>query len=1091
MKKVILSLSVGFVLACLVTLASQAQSTKLLRNPAASDQAIVFNYASDLWIVGRDGGEARRLTTSQGIETEPYFSPDGQYIAFTGNYSGNNEVYLISTLGGEPRRLTWHPGYDRALGWAPQEKQILLTSDRASAPTTFPQLFTLAGEGGLPIKLPIRSALRASFSASGTLLAYEDYRWQSEWKWYRGGQAKPISIVSFPELRQFEVPGPVSQNYYPAFLGEQLYFLSDRTGCFNIFAYDTANNEVRQITRFIDNDIKSMSAGGGILVFERAGVIHTLNPFTGEDKELNITVHGDFPWAMKQWKDVTKEITAVSLSPNGARALAEARGEIFTIPAEKGNVRNLTHSTGAADRSPVWSPDGQRIAWFSDQSGEYKLMIADQNGLLPPKEIAIDPPTFFFNLSWSPDSKNLAFTNADRELLIMNLEKGIVQCVDTDRMAHPERSMIPVWSPDSRYIAYAKQLPNKFRAIMIYARAENKSWQVTDGLSDAVSPSWDKDGKYLFFLAGTDAALNTGWLDLSSVERPQRRSVYLAVLAKDVPSPLLPESDEEKAVADTQNIKKAKPEQKNKVVDSTLIKIDFDGINNRILALSMPARNYTDLQSGPKGIIFVSETDLPFYPEHPSGLATTIHRWDMSKRTSTVYLTNTKAFAVSFNGSKIIYRQGSDWFIAGSESEPKAGEGKLNMDLKMSFDPVAEWKQIYREAWRLHRDFFYVPNFHGTDWNAVYEKYTSLLPYVRHRDDLNYLIDMMGGELAVGHHFVGGGDMGDQKTTSIGLLGADFAIENNFYRFKRILAGENWNPDLRAPLIAPGIEVHEGDYLLAVNGISLLSPATPEMALEGLAGKQVTLMINSKPSSEGAHNVTVIPLESESSLRMRTWIEDNRKYVDRMSKGTLAYVWLPNTAEDGYTYFNRYFFGQQDRQGVILDERFNGGGYIADYIIDIISRKLRGYFNNPVGKRDPWTEPLSGIWGPKVMLINEFAGSGGDMMPFMFRQQQLGLLIGTKTWGGLVGIWDAPGLIDGGYVTIPRGGFFNLQGEWDVENKGIAPDVEVSITPKDIAAGRDPQLERGVQEALQMLKASPVILRKEPLPPVRINPMKE
>jgi tricorn protease len=1091
MKKVFLSTSAGVILACLTFLGSQAQSTKLLRNPAASNQAIVFNYASDLWIVGRDGGVARRLTSSQGIETEPYFSPDGQYIAFTGNYSGNNEVYLINALGGEPQRLTWHPGVDRALGWTPDKKQILVSSDRASAPTTFPQLFTLASEGGLPIQLPIRSALRASFSASGKLLAYEDYRWQSEWKWYRGGQAKPIRIVSFPDLRQIEVPGPVSLNYYPAFLGEQLYFLSDRTGCFNIFAYDSAKNEVQQITHFIDNDIKSMSAGGGILVFERAGVIHTLDPVTGEDKELNITVHGDFPWAMKQWKDVTKEITSVTLSPNGARALAEARGEIFTIPAEKGNVRNLTNSSGAADRSPVWSPDGKKIAWFSDQSGEYKLMIADQNGLVPPKEITIDPPTFFFNLSWSPDSKNLAFTNAARELLILNLEKGTVLCVDTDRMAHPERNMIPVWAPDSKYIAYAKQLPNKFRAIMIYALTENKSWQVTDGFSDAVSPSWDKGGKYLCFLASTDAALNTGWLDLSSVERPQRRSVYLAVLAKDVPSPLLPESDEEKAVAETQDMKKVKTEQKNKGVDSTLIKIDFDGISSRILALSMPARNYTDLQSGPKGILFISETDLPFYPEHPSGLATTINRWDMSKRVSTVFLTNTKAFAVSFNGSKVVYRLGSDWFITGSESEPKAGEGKLNMDLKMSFDPVAEWKQIYREAWRLHRDLFYVPNFHGTDWDAVYEKYVSLLPYVRHRDDLNYLIDMMGGELAVGHHFVGGGDMGDQKTTSIGLLGADYAIENNFYRFKRILAGENWNPDLRAPLTAPGIEVHDGDYLLAVNGVPLQPPTTPETALEGLAGKQVTLMINSKPAAEGSRNITVIALESESSLRMRTWIEDNRKFVDKISNGTLAYVWLPNTGEDGYTYFNRYFFGQQDRRGVILDERFNGGGYIADYIIDIISRKLRGYFNNPVGKRDPWTEPLSGIWGPKVMLINEYAGSGGDMMPYMFRQQQLGPLVGTKTWGGLVGIWDFPALVDGGFVTVPRGGFFNLQGEWDVENKGIAPDVVIDIMPKDVAAGRDPQLEIGVQEALKLLQSSPVILMKEPPPPVRVSPLKE
>lgn len=1072
---------------------AKAQDTRLLRSPDVSGKSVVFTYAGDIWIVGRDGGEARRLTATVAVESEPHFSPDGLSVAYTGNCTGNNEVYVISADGGEPDRITWHPGNDRDLGWTRDGKTLLIASDRISAPVRIPQLFTVSEKGGMPESLPVRAATRASYSSDGTTLAYESTRSQAEWKGYRGGQALPIRIVSFPDLKQIDVPGPVSVNTCPSFLNNTLYFLSDRDGIFNIYSFSPETGVVTALTHYTDSDIKSLSAGGGVLVYEKDGRIHLLNPSGAEDKVLNITIHGDFPWAMKQWKDVSGDIASASLSPGGTRALFEARGEIFTVPAEKGNVRNLTNSSGAADRTPAWSPDGQKIAWFSDASGEYRLYISDQEGLTPPVIINIPDPTFFYNLCWSPDSKSLAFTNAERDLLILNVEKGSIVKVDSDLMAQPDRSMVPVWSPDSRWIAYAKQLPNKYRGIIIYSLAENKARQITDGLSDCTSPAWDKDGKYIYFLASTDMALNTGWLDLSSQDRPQRRSVYFTVLTKDASSPLLPESDEEKAAPKPATEPAAKPTAKEKAsgkkpaADSTAIKIDFEGITGRILSLPLPARNYVDLQAGAKGVVFVSETDLPFYPDHPDGLTLTVHKWDMKSRKCTTFLSGAGFFSVSFNGSKAIYNQGPAWFIVSADGEPKPGEGKIDTELKTNLDPVAEWKQIYLEAWRLQRDFFYVPNYHGADWKAVYDKYIVLLPYVRHRDDLNYLIDMMGGELAVGHHFVRGGDMGEINHVSIGMLGADFTIENNTYRIKRILTGENWNPDLKTPLLEPGVNIREGDYLIAVNGKALVPPETPESALEGKAGVQVTLTVNSIPSATGARNVTVVPAAGEASLRMRTWTEDNRKEVERLSGGKLAYLWLPNTAEQGYENFNRYYFGQQDKQGVVLDERFNGGGSIADYIIDILSRKPQGYFNNPIGDRTPWTEPMTGIWGPKVMIINQYAGSGGDMMPYLFRQQNVGKLIGTRTWGGLVGIWDFPLLVDGGYVTVPRGGFFNLKGEWDVENKGVAPDIEVDITPADIAAGRDPQLEKAVKEAMDEMVTSPVILQKEPQPPVKVH----
>ena len=1079
-----------------------SQETLLLRDPSVSDRAIAFAYASDLWLVSRDGGEARRLTSSPGIEADPYFSPDGSLIAFTANYAGNNEVYVVSASGGEPRRLTWHPGSDNACGWTVDGKKLLIATGRSSAPTQRPQIWTLSVDGGLPELLPLQSAVKASYSASGKFLAYEDIRWQSEWKWYRGGQAKPVMLVSLPDLEQTMIPGPVSVNMYPVFLGEMLYFLSDRDGIFNIFEYDPAIKNVRQITNYKEADIKSLAAGGNILVYEHNGSLHTLSPGNAEDKELKISVHGDFPWAMPHWMDVNKHIESASLSPNGVRALFEARGEIFTVPAEKGNVRNLSNLPGSAERSPAWSPDGNRIAWFSDNGGEYQLVITDQKNLEPSRVIPLTNPTFYLQPAWSPDSKKLAFSDAGWNLWLVDVENGTALCIDTDRTAGPERSMYPVWSPDSRWIAYSKQLPNRFRGIMVYSLNENKSYQITDGFSDAVAPAWDKSGKYVFFLASTDVGLNTGWLDLSSLERPIRRGVYFAVLAKDIPSPLLPESDDEKGIIKdengqekekekSKNKESAKVKDKDKKQDSdTLeVKIDFENINSRILSLPMPLRYYTGLDCGARGIVFVTEAGLPFYEGPASGNLNIIHKYDLKEREDKTYLTGVRTFTVSSSGTKVLYRKGEDWFISDAGLESASDEGKLIVELLMYLDPPAEWRQIYREAWRFDRDFFYVPNHHGADWNAVYNKYVTLLPYVRHREDLNYIIDMMGGELGVGHHFVGGGDIGEIKSTPIGLLGADITFENGCYRFKKILTGENWNPDLRAPLSAPGIDVKEGDYLIAINGVRLIPPATPESALEGMADKQVTLSVNSEPSVEGAHKITVVPVGYEAGLRSRAWVEDNRRLVDKLSNGTLAYVWLPNTADAGYTYFNRYYFGQQDKKGAILDERFNGGGFVADYIIDIVARKLRGYFNNPVGKREPWTEPFAGIWGPKVMLINEFAGSGGDMLPYMFRQQELGPLIGTRTWGGLVGIWDFPSLIDGGGITVPRGGFFNLQGEWDVENKGINPDIEVLITPKDIAAGRDPQLDRAINEALRLLKENPVNLLKEPAPPVRQRPV--
>jgi tricorn protease len=1098
--------------------APSAAGTRILRQPAVSARLIAFVHGGDLWTVGRDGGEARRLTTSPGLEYDPHFSPDGRWLAFTGQYAGNTDVYVLPVEGGEPRRLTWHPGADEACGWTPDGRRVVFTSGRLSPfgsdSVAMRQMYTLALEGGIPERLPLPSARNADYSADGGQVAWEPERWQEEWRNYRGGQAQPIRILALADLSVRAVPGPQSMNQHPAWLDGRLYFLSDRDGRMNVYEFDPGTSAVRALTRHGDYDVKWLSAGGGILAYEQGGYIHTLDPHGaatagdsasgagagGSSKQLVITVRGDFPWAMPQWKDVAKEVATAHLSPGGARALFEARGEIFTVPAEKGDVRNLSRNSGAADRAPVWSPDGTKVAWFSDRSGEYRLYISGQDGRDEPRAIAIEPATFFYDPAWSPDAKKIAFTDSARHLYLLDVASGKATVVDTDRMAHPERSMVPVWSPDSRFLAYARQQPNQYRAIMVYDLAEERVRQLTDGLSDAVAPAWDRGGKYLYFMASTDLALNTGWLDLSSLERPWRRGVYFAVLARDQPSPLLPESDDEgnkaggsgAAAKDEKETlagaKGGKKEGAGKEAAPPPVRIDFDGIGQRILALPLPLRNYVGLATAADGRVFVAASPLPFPDPANPAPTFTLERWDPVKRKSAPYLADLSAFDVSGDGKKVLYKAGDAWGIVPADGDPKPGDGALKVELRMAIDPPAEWAQIYREAWRFERDFFYVPNHHGADWNAVGDRYAAWVGDVRHRADLSYLINLMGGEHGVGHHFVTGGDTPTPDTTPIGLLGADFAIDSGRYRITRIYTGENWNPDLQAPLAAPGIDVREGDYLLAIDGRPLVPPASPYRALEGTAGRQTALTVNTKPAMDGARTVTVVPVAGERALRNRAWVEDNRRTVDRLSKGRLAYVWLPDTGDRGYNYFNRYYFAQQDRQGAILDERFNQGGFIADYVIDIVARRLRGYFSNPVGDRVPWTEPLSGIWGPKVMVINEFAGSGGDMMPYLFRQENLGPLVGTTTWGGLVGIWDFPALIDGGSIRVPRGGFFNLDGQWDVENKGTPPDIAVEMTPKDMAAGKDPQLERAVSEALRLLEQNPPHLLREPAPPVRVKP---
>lgn len=1072
-----------------------AQETRLLRHPALSRDSIAFEYAGDLWVVARSGGEARRLTSTPGAETEPYFSPDGSQIAYTATVGGNTDVYVMPAAGGEPKRLTYHPGADRVRGWTPDGRRVIFASARDSVPQeSFMRLWTVDLEGGLPEALPLPRAFSGAYSPDGSRLAYEEFStvfipdWyeHSFWRHYRGGRTHPIKIVNLRDHSVEKLPWENSVDTFPMWAGNTIYFLSDRNFVVNLYSYNTATRQVKQLTHHDDYDIMSASAGPDGVVYEQAGYIHLFDAKSGQTRQLKIQAKGDLPWAHPQWKKVSNMVRDSSLSSTGTRAAFEVRGDIFTVPTEKGDYRNLTQSPGVHDRNPVWSPDGTELAWFSDASGEYELMIGDPAGETKPRAIPLPTTAYYLAPSWSPDGKHMLLPDNHRNLWLMEVSSGKFTKLDTDAYPDPNRQFEPVWGPDSKWIAYAKGLPSHLRAIFVYPLDEGKPHQITDGLADSVSPAFDAGGKYLYFLSSTDYGPRTGWLEMSSLDRPVRRSIYLAVLSASDPSPLLPETGDEPHNAPEAGSQRGGGRgSERQSPPAVTVKIDFDNISQRIISLNVPPGDYSELSAGAPGVIFYTQA------AGAGGGGPRLQKYQLKERSAAPFLEGVRSYRLSADKKKLLYQSGGGgrgggagrWAVVSTDHPAKPGEGALKMDdLEMMVDPRAEWTEIFRESWRIQREYFYDAKMHGADWTAVYEKYRPLVASVGHREDLSYVIAMTGGELTVGHSYLqGAGDTPDEEPVArTGLLGADYAVENGKYRIRHIYTGENWNPELRAPLSAPGIDVSEGDYLLEVNGRPLGAPANVYSLFEGTAGRQTIIRVNKTPSLEGSRAITVVPVASEDGLRTRAWIENNRRTVDKLSGGRLAYVWLPNTAGPGYTSFTRYYYAQQDKQGAIIDERYNHGGMVADYIVNELDRKLMGYFAERDGAET--TSPGAGIYGPKVMIVNESAGSGGDALPYYFHLRKIGTLVGTRTWGGLVGTLGVPQTIDGGGITAPALAFYDLSGKWGIENEGITPDITVEYTPAEVIAGHDPQLERAVAEAMKQLEQNPVKRPPRPAP---------
>ena len=1092
----------------------------LLRFPTVSKTQIVFNYAGDLWIVNRDGGDARRLTSGIGTEALPYFSPDGSMIAFSGEYDGNLDVYVVPAMGGVPHRLTYHPAEEYVAGWTPDGKKILFSSWGNSFMHFEDQLYTVPVDGGFPTALPLPIAEDASLSPDGSQLAYVPHpKWQQAWKRYHGGQTTPIWIADLKDSSIVKVPRENSNDHHPMWIGDTVYFLSDRNGPVSLFAYDTKTKQVTEALHSDGLDFKTASAGPDAIVIEQFGAIKLYDLQSHQAKNISIHVEGDLEAVRPHFAKVEpKRIQNFGISPTGARAVFEAWGEIFTVPTDKGDIRNLTHSPAVADRDPAWSPDGKSVAYFTDESGEYELAIRDQNGLGTVRRINLgNPPSFFYTPTWSPDSKKIAYIDKRLQLWYLELDNPAPKLIDTDYYwTFAPNTISQTWSPDNKWIAYIRQLPSGLHAVFVYSLDQGKSFQITDGMSDALNPVWDKNGKYLYFTASTNIALATAGLDMSSDEHRVTRSVYVAVLSKDEKSPLAPESDEEKpkdekkpdldkdkdkakdqasdkdkakdkhkasdaTAADKGKDDKDKDKDKDKKDEAVVVKIDVDGISQRILSLPIPDKNYLNMLPGKSGILFLAEGPMVM-TEDPSP-SQTIQKFDLSKRKVDKALEDVNDFTVSFDGEKILYRKGDSWSTAsaddGPSGPPKPGFGPLKLDgWEVYVEPRAMWKQIYNETWRIERDFFYDPHYHGLNIEKAKKKYAPYLDGIASRDELTYLFQECLGEMTVGHMFVGGGEKPETKKVKVGLLGADYSLENGRYRFAKVFNGENWNPGNEAPLTQPGVNVKAGEYLLAVNGRDLHSSDNIYSFFEETAGKQVVLKVGANADGKDSRDVTVVPVESEESLRHLAWIESNRRRVDEATGGRIAYVHVPNTAGEGYTSFNRYFFSQVGKDGAIIDERFNEGGQLADYIVDHLRRPLM----SKVVTRDghDWSSPSEAIYGPKVMMINEMSGSGGDALPWYFRKAGIGPLIGKKTWGGLVGIGGYPELIDGGHVTAPRAAIYGLNGDWEVENHGVAPDVEVDLEPAAWRAGRDAQLEKAIEVVMQQLKEHPLPEIKRP-----------
>lgn len=1081
MFKIYLSFIITFLLGVNLTSAKETEA-RLLRFPAISGNQIVFTYAGDLYSVPSDGGTARKLTNDIGFEMFAKFSPDGSQLAFTGQYDGNTEVFVMPAEGGSPRRLTYTATLSRDLvsdrmgpnnivmSWTPDGKNIIYRSRKQSFNAFKGQLFQVPAEGGLSTELPLSEGGFCSFSSDGKQLAFNRvFREFRTWKYYKGGMADDIWMFDFNSKQVKQLTDNDAQDLFPMWAGEEIFFLSDRDRTMNLFVYNTKTEAVEKVTNFTKYDIKFPSIGKDYIVFENGGNIYKLNVKDKKPVKVPVFINNDFVYARNEWKDASKNITDGDVSPNGERVIFSARGELFNTPVNKGITYNLTQTSGVHERSAVWSPDGKYIAYLSDQSGEFEVYIQDQQGKEKPIQLTKGADTYKFSLEWSPDSKKLLWS--DRKLRLRYVD---IDSKKTTTVHQAEYGLIRAynWSPDSKWISFSLTTDNQFSKIVLYHVADKKLHDVTDNWYDSGSPTFSTDGKYLLFVSDRDFNPTYSRTEWNHAYTKMSR-IYMAILSKDTPSPFAPENDtvkianEEASNGDQTDSKKDKEEDK-------AIQVDLDGISKRIVSLPIAASNYYNLACVDNKV---------YYYDYGSERNAKLFDLDKKKETT---LGNFH-YGLAANKKKMIVVQGKKWAVIDlPSSKVKLDETIDVSNLKAWVDYQAEWKQIYDESWRQMRDFFYVENMHGVDWQAMHDKYAKLVPYARHRDDLTYLIGELIGELNVGHAYVQSGDRPEPKRIKTGLLGAKISTDpSGYYQIEQILEGANWSNQLRSPLEEVGVNAKAGDYIIAVNGISTKTTNDLYSLLVDQADKEVELTINSQPSETGARNVIIKPIADEADLYYYNWVQNNIRKVSEATNGEIGYIHVPDMGANGLNHFSRLFYPQLNKKGLVIDDRGNGGGNVSPMLIERLQRVAQRA-NIRRNYKHPSPVPSQMVLGPKVLLIDRYSASDGDLFPYAFKHYKLGTVIGTRSWGGVVGISGSLPFIDGGQLNKPEFASYSAdKSEWIIEGYGVDPDIVLDNDPHQEYLGKDAQLQKAIELIKQKVKTE-----YKPLPPVPQAPDK-